>query len=197
MNGYSLSFNGNITIKNSKNWHYYYIDLFPGFDRQFPTFQEDATNFLSFIRQLHPDVYDQFMEDRIIMAGYENNTPILSLVEQGSFKCVGDFITLDAKCGFGEKYNKEDSCEKVAKIITETILKYAIDNNQTDFIEGMITILKITPGNNFSWLTPIPKREGWRNYKEFYDDYLNGKVNLTFKSDESKEFILKQIKSNL
>lgn len=194
MNQYAFACIGQIVLHDGNKWHYYYIDEFRKLGLKLPTLLDYANSFFSFIKTKYPEVYSQFVSNQIIFAAYENDHPTICIAKDEKFQFVDSWILPDDRCEF--IYSKEDSCVNVAKTIEKTILQFADKSGQNDFIGGYITVLKISPDNTITWLTQKPVKEGWHDYNEFYDDYINNQVNIFFKSDEGKEIVLRTIKAH-
>ena len=64
----------------------------------------------------------------------------------------------------------------MAKKIEKAILNMAEENKLTDIIGGLITVLKISPTNELTWLTPIPLDEGYSNIKELEKAESEGRI---------------------
>lgn len=197
-NEYVIGLIGNITMAGNKNWHYYYLEQYLKKRKPQESMEMEARQLYSFMKTNYPDIYSHFIKSSIFFIGYEKKSPIFCIVENGRFRSTnGRYIVSDTLSNFKNLYNDKDSCKVGASMMRKLIPEFAKKYSQEDFIGGYITLIKISPDNCFTWLSEKPKKEGWRNYKEFYTDYLKGDVQMTFTSEESKKFIYKLLESNL
>jgi hypothetical protein len=135
---------------------------------------------------------DKIFKDPFISAGYENHHPKIIMYDPLDKKTkvvpVGGFCE-SYKSSFN--YDPMDSCSTISKKAEAAILDFAQMREMTETIGGPISILKISEKKiSFTQNPPIPFK--WVYYRDFIEDYLHKKINLTFTSPENKVVFDKQ-----
>ena len=159
----------------------------------------NATNvlfkFYDFIKEKYNPVLNKILKIKFQVAGIVNDRPYVSsndpdkIIVNGSIDAdfnIGGFICCDTLSDFDKHYSEKYSCKEMAEIIEMVIKNYAVKQNQTSNIGGYIRVIQITKSNKQVWIKNGDKAKDYQTMKEFYDDYKNGKVKMTFLNEAAK-----------
>jgi len=145
------------------------------------------------------DTRDDLFSSKLITAGYDSGIAKICVMSRWSFQTYRRkyVYTVDGLTRFGEgKEYDSNFCfnhttKEVGKLIEQEIINYAMVQNRTDYIGVPIMVVKIDSRNKISW---IRNENGGKNYKDnknLYTVYVNGKIKIHFKAIDGEKYFLK------
>jgi hypothetical protein len=173
---------------------YWYYKQFQEIGGNKKVFQENLQAFVDYLGKVHPKIQPIILaRNKIIYGGYEGEIPVLCITTQGKYSCVKTkgFISEDDRCDF--KYDSKLTCAEAAKQIERSIINYVDQYKKEAEINKHISVLKIAPGNIFSWELNPPQKQAWETWDDFIEAYMHNKIVFGFTSEENKKETIKQM----
>jgi hypothetical protein len=145
-----------------------------------------------FISSKPKKIFDEFRKIRIIAAKFDNNLPnICAYWGETITKCDLPFAETDSS-GFEGCYSQEDSCEDVRNTVESWIRK--MSKKHPYQVGGDISVLYITPRNQFMWLKNEPVYH-FQTVRQIWKAYKSGRFKVTFTSPEAEKRIKGYLKT--
>jgi len=145
-------------------------------------------NFLVFIKGRYPVYFDDFLNNPVIVAGYDKGTPYILETKHGKFNTVkgAGYKESDSLINFSNDFFSTRTCKDAAEIIETGLKDFVSKFHLEHSIGGPLMALMITKDNKPAWIKNAPINSPRETTRDFMEDYKAGKLNFHFFSRESK-----------
>lgn len=148
-----------------------------------------------FIQANYPEILNTFLTLKFQGGGYLNGIPYLirndpntHIVYNGAFPIdKGAYILTDTLKIFAPYYSPKYSAKKMANVCAGFIRELAKDNGEMKVIGGAIRVVLITPMGQIKWIKNERRVKDYDTMSDFYKDYKNGLIKMTFSSTDSQK----------
>jgi 20S proteasome alpha/beta subunit len=184
----------NFAVANSgaalmgSDFFYHYIKEFRKTDTNCRA-KDFLNNFLVFIKSKYPVYFDDFVNDPLIVAGYDKGAPYILETKKGKFnaeKSTG-FKESDSLIYFTNDFFSAISCKDAAEIIERCIKDSVSKFHLETTTGGPLMALMITKDNKPAWIKNAPANDPCETTRAFIEAYNQGKLNFHFFSRELKQ----------
>lgn len=155
---------------------------------QYPSVDNFFNMFSEYCKKYVPkELNGQVLSNLMLVAGFQNEKPIICYYQKSEEGCIENegYIESDTTI-FKEKYSKNHTCDRLARLAEKAIKKYSNQNDNWKTIGGEVCIIKITNENGPVWVKKVDFKE-WKYTDELIKDYYEGKLEINLIEPFKKE----------